>query len=299
MTYSIVARDPETGDMGVAVQSHYFSVGSVCQWGEAGVGTVATQSLVDPSYGPLGLELMGTGKTSVDTLRALLAGDTNPDVRQVAMIDAKGNVATHTGAKCIAEAGHVNGDNFSVQANMMLRDTVWEAMADAYQSATGGLAYRMLTALDAAEAEGGDIRGRQSAVLMVVAGTSTGRSWVDKTIDIRVDDHPEPLVELRRLLNIHQAYRHVNEAERKIGADETRPQGLEDFAAALAGAPDNVELRFWHAITLASIGNIEEALPVLKDIYSTDPNWRELLRRLPASGLMSDDPELIARLTEI
>src|SRR5512136_1136055 len=209
-TYSIVARDPATGELGVAVQSHWFSVGSGVSWAEAGVGAVATQSFVDPSYGPLGLALMRAGRAAPDALAGLLPADGGRDVRQVAMIDAQGRVAAHTGKKCIAEAGHRVGKDYSVQANLMASDRVWPAMAKAFEEAKGDLADRMLAALDAAQAAGGDIRGQQSAALVVVAGTPSGRPWEDRVFDLRVEDHPRPLEELRRLVGVARAYAHMN-----------------------------------------------------------------------------------------
>src|SRR5436305_6251266 len=205
MTYSIVARDTDTGEFGVAVQSHYFQVGPVVPWAIAGVGAVATQSMVNVSFGPLGLDYMRAGYTAQQALKALLAGDAEPEGRQVALVDANGTVATHTGAKCIPAAGHRTGDGFSVQANLMEKDTVWDAMFEAYTSTKGPLPERMLAALEAAEAEGGDIRGRQSAAILVVTGAPTGRPWEDRVIELRVEDAPDPLVELRRLLRIKRA----------------------------------------------------------------------------------------------
>ena len=207
-TFSIVARDSVTGELGVAVQSHWFSVGPLVPWAEAGVGAVATQSFVDPAYGPLGLELMRSGKTARQALDGLLASDPNQAVRQVAMVDAKGNVAAHTGKKCIPAAGHIEGEQFTCEANLMLNDKVWPAMAKAYRETKGDLAERMLAALDAAQFVGGDIRGKQSAAILIVAGTSTGKPWNDRTMDLRVEDSPDPLKELRRLVNIHRAYQH-------------------------------------------------------------------------------------------
>ena len=205
-TYSIVARDPATGTIGVAVQSHWFSVGSVVSFAEAGVGAVATQSFVDPSYGPLGLTLMRTGRTAPEALQALLAGDSGREVRQVGMVDAQGRVATHTGNLCIPAAGGQSGAGYVVQANLMEKPSVWPAMARAFEAARGDLAERMLAALEAAEAEGGDIRGRQSAALVVVKAASTGRPWADRLFDLRVEDHAEPLRELRRLVGLQRAY---------------------------------------------------------------------------------------------
>jgi uncharacterized Ntn-hydrolase superfamily protein len=212
VTYSIVARDAKTGEFGVAVQSHYFQVGPVVPWALAGVGAVATQSRVNVSYGPLGLELLRSGYTAAEALKALTSGDSQPEIRQCAIVDAAGNVGAHTGSKCIAAAGHQVGDGFSCQANLMERETVWAAMAEAFTSTDAPLAERMMAALEAAEAEGGDIRGKQSAAMLVVSGKPTGRSWEDRTIDLRVEDAAEPLPELRRLLRIKRAVQTVAEA---------------------------------------------------------------------------------------
>lgn len=273
MTYSIVARDPDTGELGVAVQSHYFSTGSVVPWLEAGVGAVATQSMVEVSYGPLGLELLKAGRSPEEALRGLVAADPGEDRRQVAIVDATGRVATHTGARCIAEASHVTGDGFSVQANMMTKPRVPDAMATAFTTASGSLAERMLDALDAAEAEGGDIRGRQSAALAVVGGQQTTRPW-ERAFDVRVEDAPEPLAELRRLVMLKRAY---------TGKADPSVLG------------DNPELVFWQGVTMAAAGQVDEALPLLRRAYAAGPGWAELLRRLPAAGLFPDDPELVER----
>lgn len=200
MTYSIAARDPRTGELGAAVQSHWFAAGELVPWAEAGVGAVATQALVGVGYGPLGLDLMRGGKRAPQALRALLAADEGEMHRQVAMVDPAGEVAAHTGSRCLREAGHRTGDGYSVQANMMLRDTVWDAMAEAFEKSTGPLTYRLLAALDAAEAEGGDVRGRQAAGILVVKDAPSGRPWEDVVVHLRVDDHPAPLEELRRLV---------------------------------------------------------------------------------------------------
>ena len=211
-TYSIVARDAKTGEIGVAVQSHWFSVGSVVPWAEAGVGAVATQSLVDPSYGPLGLAHMRAGRGAPEALEALLAGDPGRQVRQVAMIDSRGRVAAHTGRRCIAEAGQIVDEEsqFSVQANLMERGTVWPEMARAFRESEGDLADRMLAALEAAQLAGGDIRGKQSAALVVVSATPTGRAWEDRRFDLRIEDHPTPVEELKRLVRLQRAYLHMN-----------------------------------------------------------------------------------------
>jgi uncharacterized Ntn-hydrolase superfamily protein len=294
-TYSIVARDPATGELGVAVQSHWFSVGSTVPWAEAGVGAVATQSFVDPTYGKLGLDLMRAGRGAPEALAGLLAADAASQVRQVAMIDAQGRVAAHTGDKCIAAAGHMVGESFSVQANMMEKDTVWPAMAKAFREAKGDLAERMLAALEAAEAQGGDIRGKQSAALIVVSGKSTGRPWADRKFDLRVEDHPVPLKELRRLVTLQRAYNLMNEGDLALEHKDT-DAALKAYSGAEALAPGNAEMVFWHAVSLVNVGKVDEAVPLLQKTYKADPRWKELLKRLPKSGLLPEDPKLMEKL---
>ncbi len=297
-TYSIVARDARTGELGVAVQSHWFSVGANVPWAEAGVGAVATQSLTDVSYGPLALELLRAGKSAQQALDALVAADPGEALRQVAVVDAQGRVAVHTGSRCIAEAGHATGDGFSVQANLMLKDTVWGAMKRAFEAAQGDLAERMLVAMEAAQAEGGDIRGMQSAAILVVRAQSSGRPWDDRVVDLRVEDHAEPLAEMRRLLNLHRAYEHMNAGDAAMEHDDFDAASRE-YAAAARLNPGNAEMLFWHAITLAGAGRVEQAKPLLARTYALDPNWRFLVPRLPHSGLLPDDAELVRTLTEV
>jgi uncharacterized Ntn-hydrolase superfamily protein len=277
VTYSIVARDPATGQLGVAVQSHFFAVGPVVPWLRAGVGAVATQAMAEISYGPKALDLLAAGATPDAALAELTAADERAATRQVAIVDATGAVATHTGERCIAEAGHRTGDGWSVQANMMTNATVPDAMAEAFTATEGDLAFRLLAALDAAEAEGGDIRGRQSAALVVVGGGADVPHW-DNLYDVRVDDHPDPLGELRRLAEIRRAYRTMRPDDPAVGA--------------------NPELRFWNALHLATTGDVPGARVLLDPIYAADDRWRELVRRLPAAGQLPDDPELLAALTE-
>jgi uncharacterized Ntn-hydrolase superfamily protein len=300
MTYSIVARDPGTGQLGVAVQSHAFSVGPIVPWARAGVGAVATQSIVDPGYGPKGLELLASGRSASEALTHLVSADENAAVRQVAMVDAHGVVAVHTGERCIPAAGHVRGDGFSCQANMMLNDTVWEAMAAAYREADGDLAGRLMAALRAAESEGGDIRGRESSALLVVAAADSGRPWMyaDVLVDLRVEDHHEPLAELERLLTLQCAFSHAEQADRRQEAGDM--SGFwEEFSAAERCAPDNVELQFWKGVTLAGQGREREARATLVEVYRRDPNWAELLRRLPVMDPALDDAQLIERLAAL
>ena len=304
-TFSIVARDPATGEMGVAVQSHWFSVGSIVSWAEAGVGAVATQSFVDPSYGPLGLELMGTGKSAPDALRGLLAADANRDVRQVAMIDMQGRVDAWTGAKDIQAAGHIVGKEYSVQANLMSNTNIWPAMSKAFESTKGDLAERMLAALDAAQAAGGDIRGRQSAALIVVAGKSTGKPW-DRIFDLRVDDNAEPLKELRRLVVLQRAYNHMNAGDLATEHKDNEA-ALREYAAAEQLAANNsdihptryAEMLYWHAVALVNMGRVEESLPLFRKAFALHPAWRELTPRLPKAGLLPDDPKVIQKIVSV
>lgn len=297
-TYSIVARDSITGDMGVAVQSNWFSVGSVVSWAEAGVGAVATQSFVEMSYGPLGLELMKAGKSAKDALEALLSVDPNREVRQVAMIDIYGNIAVHTGKKCIIEAGHIKGEQFSVQANMMEKNTVWSAMARTYQSTKGDLIDKFMAALEAAQAEGGDIRGKQSAAILIVPGKTEGAPWREKVIDLRIEDHKEPIKELKRLIKVHRAYEHMNKGDEYF-ADGDVEMALQEYASAKKLYPENLEIIYWEAITMAGAGKVNESLPLFKEVFSKDKNWMELTKRLPHSELLPNDPELIKKILSV
>ena len=297
-TYSIVARDPDTGQLGVAVQSHWFSVGPIVPWVEAGVGAVATQSFVEASYGPLGLALMKAGKSAPQALKALLEIDQNRDVRQVAMIDNQGKVAAFTGKSCISEAGHFIGDQFSVQANLMLKNTVWEAMAETYESTEGDLIDRLMAALEAAEKEGGDIRGRQSAAIIVVRGKPTGQPWRDRIIDLRVEDHPDPVSELKRLVKVHRAYEHMNKGDEYMAHNDVE-SALKEYSTAEQLAPENMEMVFWHAVTLASLDRVEKSLPLFKKVFTADYNWAILLPRLPKSGLLPDKSELIKKILSV
>lgn len=293
-TYSIIARDPATGELGAAVQSHWFAVGTLCLWIEAGVGAIATQAMVDPGYGKLGLDLMRAGKSAAEALRGLLAADEACEVRQVAMIDAQGRIAAHTGRKAISAAGHLTGKDYSVQANLMLNDTVWPAMAEAFEKAEGDLADRMMASLEAGQAAGGDVRGRQSAAL-IVAGKPTGRPWADRTFDLRVDDHPEPLGELRRLLVLQRAYNHMNAGDAAM-EHKNHTKALEEYGAAAGLAPDNLEIVYWHAIALVNMGRIKEAIPLFRKVFARDKNWVTLTPRLAEAGLLPDDRGLTDRI---
>ena len=295
-TYSIVARDPQAGELGVAVQSHYFSVGSVVPWAEPGVGAIATQAMLNAAYGPRGLALLREGATPREALDALLPEDEGREARQVAIVDTSGRVAVHTGDACIEAAGHLAGEEHTVQGNMLRSDRVWKAMSGAYLGAEGELGDRLLVALEAAEREGGDVRGRQSAALLVVSGERSDRPWEQKRIDLRVEDHPDPLVELRRLLAIHRAYGLLGRAGNAAGTGDLE-SARELFRSAQELYPENPEFSFWAAVTLARAGQVDEAAALLRSAYDVDPGWRELVRRLPATGLLPADRGLIQKLT--
>jgi uncharacterized Ntn-hydrolase superfamily protein len=300
-TYSIIARDGLTGQLGAAVQSHWFNVGSVVPWAQAGVGVVATQSLVEISYGPLGLDLMRSGKAATHALAALIAADPGSALRQVAMIDARGNVATHTGGKCIAEAVDKNGvasdgSVYSCQANLMRKATVTGAMAVAFGAHKGPFAERLVASLRAAEDEGGDIRGRQSAAILIVRGVSSGKVWEDRLVDLRVEDHMTPVDKLGRLVRLHAAYTHMSAGDAALTRKDS-DAAMREYAAAQQLAPGNSEMLFWTAVSLANVGKMDEALPIFARVFKdATGDWRETLRRLPNSGLLPNDVTLMERL---
>ncbi|MBE2320513.1 DUF1028 domain-containing protein [Solirubrobacter sp. CPCC 204708] len=271
-----MARDPATGELGVAVQSHWFSVGPLCAWARAGVGAVATQSVVEPAYGPNALDRLADKIPAAQALGELLAADPLAKVRQVALVDAHGHVSTHTGGDCIAHAGHVAGDTFSCQANMMAAETVPDAMASAFAAATGLFQDRLLAALEAAEGQGGDVRGRQSAAMIVVP--PEGEPW-RRTVDLRVEDSPEPLVELKRLLTLQRAYDLAGAGDELLAAGRTEEAGeLYDRAAKLA--PESDELLFWAGLARAQAGDLDAGVAAVRRAAEVNPNWLTLLSRL-------------------
>lgn len=287
-TFSIVARDEKTGEIAVGVQSHWFSVGTSVSWAEAGVGAVATQSFVNKSFGIRGLALLKEGKTAQQALDILLSDDTGKEVRQVGIVDAKGNVANFTGKNCVDFAGDLKGKNYAVQSNMMLTDEVPSAMAKSFEANTRlPLAERVLEALKAAQKVGGDIRGKQSAVILVVKGEATGKPWDENhLVDLRVDDHAEPLVEMERLLKTHRAYEHMNNGDLAI-ENNNMTLAMQEYGAAMKLFPKNLEMQYWTAITLANGGNVPKAALMLQAIYAKEPNWRKMTKRLPKAGLLT------------
>jgi uncharacterized Ntn-hydrolase superfamily protein len=294
-TFSIIARDPETGELGGAVQSHWFSVGSLVIWAESGVGIVATQAMVKVSYGPLGLDLMRAGIPAPAALSALLSTDELSALRQVAMVDAQGRAVAHTGERCMFAAGHQVGEGFTVEANMMANPAVWPAMAEAYRDSKGDLTERLLAALEAAQTSGGDIRGQQSAALLVVPAKPSGQPWNDRLFDLRVEDHPAPVQELRRLVRVQRAYNLMNQGDERLGAGDT-PAALVAYNSAAVLAPEMIEISFWQAVTLADLGLVDEALPIFRRVFTSNPDWATLLQRLPPVGMVKMKAEQVQKI---
>ena len=300
-TYSIAALDPEAGQMGAAVQSHWFSVGSGVPWAEPGAGVVITQSFTTLSFGPRGLTLLRQGRAAGEVLEALLAEDPGRELRQAAVLDTRGGAAAHTGARCVPEAGHRVGElptgtgAYCVQANLMASASVWPAMAEAYERARGPLAERMLAALRAAQAEGGDLRGQQSAALVVVRIAATDLSWEDRLVDLRVEDHPRPLEELSRLLTVHRCYEHLNLGETALEGGSPL-EAVTEYERALALQPGNAEALFWSGLALAAAGRLEEASRRLRRLFRRFPAWRTLARRLRANGILPLAPGAAEKL---
>jgi len=275
-TYSIVALDPATGELGAAVQSHWFSVGSLCTWARPGIGAVATQSVVEPAHGPNALDRLERGDDAAAALAGVLATDALAEVRQVGVVDARGRVAVHTGAACIAEAGDATGEHWSCQANMMARATVPAAMAAAFGAAQGDLAERLMTALEGAEAEGGDVRGRQSAALLVAP--AHGEPWRVR-LDLRVEDHADPIGELRRLLRLQRAYELAGRADELMGAGR-QDEAAGMYVRASELAPQSDELLFWAGLALAQSGDVAAGTDAVRRATEVNPGWMTLLERL-------------------
>ncbi|MGZ6372270.1 MAG: DUF1028 domain-containing protein [Candidatus Limnocylindria bacterium] len=292
MTYSIVARDPQTGRFGVAVQSHYLGVGPVVPWIEAGVGAVATQASVNISFGPIGLEMLRAGRSAGEVVAALVAGDEQAQVRQLGVVDAKGRAAAHTGADCIPACGHLVRDGFTVQGNLLEQETCWPAMAAAYERAVADgepLVERLLRAMEAAEAEGGDVRGRQSAAMMIVAAEPQQAAWRGRLLDMRIEDHPDPVPELRRIVTMQLAYSLLDEEgdAAKAGLDASAR-----YEQARRMSPDAYELVFWRGVELATGGDVEAARRELQIAYAADTRWRTTLQHLADAGREGVTPEL-------
>lgn len=302
MTYSIVARDKETGELGVAVQSHWFSVGSAVTWARAGVGAVATQAMAEISYGPLGLELMSSGKSANEAIEALLKADPKSETRQVAFVDSKGNVSVHTGKKCIPYAGHVKGDGFSCEANLMRNGTIWDAMARDFKKTSRvskkdrlPLAERLISSLEAAEEAGGDIRGKQSAAILVVSPTVAPNSWSGRLVDLRVEDFPKPLPELKRLLRLQRGYEWANKGDELLNAGKFE-ESLKAYEKAGQLAPDLEELEFWQGVSLVQVKKLKHAKPIFKKVFKKNKDWMQVTKSLPKIGLLPKDPMVLREI---
>lgn len=290
-TFSVVAKDEKTGEMGVAVQSHWFSVGTVVAWAKSGVGAIATQSFVNPSYGPNGLKLMEEGLSAEKALENLIKMDQGKAFRQVAFIDKNGDTAAHTGQKCVESASHISHKNFSVQANMMLNDKVVPDMQYAFMKHYDlPLAERLIEVLKAAQKAGGDIRGKQSAAILVVGPEVVEHPWEDKLVDLRVDDHKTPLQELERLLKVKRGYDFMNKGDLAI-EDNDIEAALEAYSKAETLLKDNIEVTYWKAISLWNADEKERAVPILKRIFKQDKNWNTLTYRLIDSDIISASKE--------
>lgn len=288
-TYSIVARDPRTGEMGVAVQSHWFAIGSLVPWGKAGVGVVATQSFIDTRYGTSGIKLMEDGWSAKQALQAIKAADPHPEIRQVAMLDFKGNVATHSGKSCIKFAGYRSGENYSVQSNLMIKEGVPEVMERAFLESKGPLGERLLKALEAAQAAGGDLRGKQSAAILIVSGQpSQSQSTGGRLVDLHVEDNSDPILELRRLYALHKAYEHMNQGDLAI-EEKKIDEALNQYGKAEKMFPENLEMKFWHAVSLVNAKRVAESLPLFRVIFSKDKNWSTLIPRLSEAKIIPDE----------
>ncbi len=297
-TYSIVAYDSESGEMGVAVQSHWFSVGSLVAWGEAGVGVVATQSFVNVSYGIRGLELLKLGLTPQEAVDSLISSDEGREFRQLAILDVKGRAAAFTGNKCIPFAGHIVGEHYSVQANLMKNKSVWPAMSKAFEDSNGPLAERMVAALEAAEKEEGDIRGQQSASILVVKGETTGKIWEDRIIDLRVEDNPEAVKGIKRVLKVYRAYEHMNKGDLAVEHGDMK-LAMEEYSAAEEMFPQNEEMKYWHAVTLVNNGMLDDALKLFEVVFSKNNDWLILTPRLLKNGLLNVTEEELKRILSV
>jgi uncharacterized Ntn-hydrolase superfamily protein len=302
LTYSIVARDEETGELGVAVQSHWFSVGSVVSWARAGVGAVATQAMADVSYGPLGLELLAGGKSANEALVSLLKSDSKSETRQVAIVDSKGNASVHTGRKCVPFAGHILEGSFSCEANLMRNDKIWGAMAANYAKMSRRpkgrrlpFAERLVSALEAGEEAGGDIRGRQSAAILVVSSKVSANSWSGRQVDLRVEDHPRPLVELKRLLRLQRGYEWANKGDDYLNEGRFR-ESLNAYRKAGEFAPEVEELQFWQGISLVQAKKIKEAREILGQVFEKNQDWIQVLKRLPKVDLLPKNIRILREL---
>lgn len=283
----------------MAVQSHWFAIGSLVPWGMAGVGVVATQSFIDTRYGTSGIKLMEEGWSAKQALQAIKAADPHPEIRQVAMLDYKGNVATHTGKSCIRFAGHRSGKDYSVQSNLMIKEGVPEVMERAFLESKGTLAERLLKTLEAAQAAGGDLRGKQSAAILIVSGQlSQSPSASGRLVDLHVEDNTDPILELRRLYSLHRAYEHMNQGD--LAIEEKRvEEALNHYAKAEKMFPENLEMKFWHAVSLVNSKRVAESLSLFRVIFGKEENWSTLIPRLSEAKIIPSEKEVTDQILSV
>jgi uncharacterized Ntn-hydrolase superfamily protein len=297
-TYSVIARDPESGEIGGAVQSHWFNVGALVLWGEAGTGMIATQSFVNVSFCLRGLELLRAGLTPKQVVDSLINSDEGRDGRQLAVMDANGNTYSYTGKYCVEGAGDLHGQNYSVQANLMANNKIWPAMEKAFKETKAPLAEKLIAVLEAAQKEGGDIRGKQAAALIVYKEKSSGKPWDDKLIDLRVEDNPNPVEELSRLLKVHRAYDHMNNGDLATEKGDITT-ALKEYSTAEEMFPDNEEMKFWHAVMLFNSNKKEDSYKLFSKVFQMNANYRTLIPRLVNSKLLNANQEEIDKLTNL
>jgi uncharacterized Ntn-hydrolase superfamily protein len=295
MTYSIVARDPKSGELGIAVQSRYFAAGRLVPGIEAGVGVIASQASANASFPSEGLRLLRSGFAAQEVLQQLIGSDGGAALRQVAVLDRQGNVAVHTGASCVAAAGHRIGVQCSAQANMMVQPTVWPAMLDAYERGAGDLAERLLQAMQAAEREGGDLRGRQAAALIVVAGEPS--SPPRPLIDLRVDDHADPVAEIKRQLAYSRAHQRAGLALDRVAADDFNG-ALAELDICCAAYPQEPDFLTRRALVLLALGRTREARATMERACAIDRGWADYVVRLADAGILRIPRDRVASLVD-
>jgi uncharacterized Ntn-hydrolase superfamily protein len=296
LTYSIVARDVKTGQLGVAVQSHYFSVGSVVTWARAGVGAVATQAMAEVKYGPVGLELMAAGKNARDALDILLKGDSRRETRQVAMVDRRGRVAAHTGSECIPYAGDAAGEGYSCQGNIMRSRRVWTEMGHSFEwNWDMPFPERLIASLEAGERAGGDARGRQSSALLVVDGRRRAAAWQGRLVELRVEDNPEPIKELKRLLRYQRGYEWADKGDSFLSSRRYK-DALGAYRKGLELVPEVRELRYWVGISMLKTRDKEKGLRMLRGVFREEPEWAEITKRMSKAGTIAIDRESLEKL---
>jgi uncharacterized Ntn-hydrolase superfamily protein len=290
VTFSIVARDPETGALGVATATCMFAAGALVPWARPGVGVVATQAMAESAYGPRCLEALEAGASAPSALADAQASDPAAALRQVAVVSADGSVAAVTGELCVDHTGHLLAEGYVVAANMMASPRVWPAMEAAFAAAAGAFPRRLLTALEAGQAAGGDARGEMSAALLVVAGQRR-EPWAKPLVDLRVDRSGDPLGELRRLVDAAEAYEGFSLAAEALIRDDA-DAALAHVDRALATLPGEESLRFLRTGALLACGDVDGGRHELRSLIAARPTWEIVIRSFAAKGLISVPPSV-------